>query len=1024
MKASPVVATDGEEGTETVEPAGWVSIGPNNVAGRVRAIIYDRFNEGTMYAGGVGGGLYISENAGNTWQEIDFSNGTCYSVTALAQGDDGAIYVGTGEGFYDDHFVAQNSQKTGLLGDGVFKVVKNEEGVFVGERIEGTQPVKYDLTDEFAFVNDLAFANGKLYIATRNGGLKVWENGTLSSVAIAGNSSINVTDIKINREGKVAVAYNAGSTFQVAVSPADNPTSFSVCPFSSSLIAADVVLGRIELAFGIKNPNMLYALAASEDGTLQGVYKANLENGQQFNVKMSSNTLYIGYYLNEAASIAVNDLEEEYVYVAGTNLFRLFNANNTDVFYAEEQTYYTADLESGSYVAPNIHAILFKENPVTTKDSLEMYLATDAGIFKYGEDINQNLGYTWRPVNKGISAQYYNVAVGADGSVMAAAQSNAINYIANPSLEAQKSADIIWSPMNAGYDYSRIQTNGSDVALAGSVNAQTGANVVGSAIYKTLPNIRKPFILSSSYMGLTRTYSNNNDYTEINDQTWTFGSGELMFMNNQLTSNIAYAPFITPMAYWETFNAPEDSRDSVRFTFVVAENNDESIDATRIVRGEEVLRLVAGMDLMEGDRVLVESNSLDYPFFYTLTSERFGQGSGNTLAFQPFEDTTIMVANPVQARLFVAAANGLFVCAEPMNFTKTVHLQGEGLKWARLYSVNGGLGQPMDFYRNPVRAIAPSPDGNSVLFSIDHLTDLSSHLVRVSGLNADSIDLINGPFTGANSDKNFFKVDTLGTFQRLISSISFEQNGDVAYITFAGLDHNTANIQRVNNVSGDAAAVTYEDVTLKDENNSSVKPVYTMLLDAFSQKAYVGTIDGMYETENRNATSINWTKVEQIPNTPIYDLYQQTANLPAMSFTTYLGNNATENLFEGTKYSGAIYAASYGKGLFMNRDNLQAAQDTIRVGLQDVVATAQTSVKLYPNPAASTTTLSYNLATSSNVTLSIYDMNGRLVSVLEKGSQSAGVHSQIIDLRSMDKGVYVIRIQTGHSVSTAKLIVQ
>ena len=49
MKASPVVATDGEN--DEPEAKGWVSIGPDNVAGRVRAIIFDKFNDGVMYAG-------------------------------------------------------------------------------------------------------------------------------------------------------------------------------------------------------------------------------------------------------------------------------------------------------------------------------------------------------------------------------------------------------------------------------------------------------------------------------------------------------------------------------------------------------------------------------------------------------------------------------------------------------------------------------------------------------------------------------------------------------------------------------------------------------------------------------------------------------------------------------------------------------------------------------------------------------------------------------------------------------------
>ncbi len=1027
MKASPNVATEGEEGTETVAPAGWVSIGPNNVSGRVRALIYDRFQEGVMYAGGVGGGLFVSVNGGNNWQEMTMEGeGFDSPVTALAQGDDGSLYVATGEGFYNENTFGKSNVKSGRAGNGVFKVTRGEANAATWTLIEGTQPVKYDMSDAYAFVNDLAFVDGKLYIATKNGGLKVWNGeGAPSSISIDGNSDLNVTDIKVNREGKIAIAYDNGGSHRVALS--SNGVDFVVLPFSQQ--TAEETFVRIELAFAPKNNNMLYALvfyiAPYGDGYNynNGVFKAdiNAENAA-FGNRMTPNSLYLGssmsFKLNEAMAIAVNDLEQEYIYVGGSQLFRLFDANGTDVFYAEQLTSSTASLMSGSYVAPGIHTILFDETPSTLADSLNVYVSTDAGVFRFSEDVAQTMGYTWRPINKGLNtAQYYNVAVAADGSVMGAAQNNAMTYIANPSLEQQKSADIVWSIMNP-LPESGFMMGYPEAKYAYSEEAQTGVNVVGSAIHRSLPKVNKPFVMSLPYTGLTRTYSDDNDYTEINNTTWQFGTGDNMLMNNQLVSGggIDAAPFITPLAYWETFNAPEVAQDSVNFTFVVTDANN-SMDATRILRGDSVIRLIAGTELFDGDRVLVSSKSLDYPFFYTLTEERFGVAESGCLDFMPEESVTVKIPNPIQTRLFVGAGKGVFVCSEIMNFKKTYLSTGVsalgGLSWVRILNLAANTS---------VRSIAPSADGNSVLISLDKQNG-TCDLVRVSGLNA--VDLGNaglGGFTGNFMDCDHFTSEVLATFNRSISSIVFEQDGDDAYITFDGYIPSESNIKRVKNATSEEVA--FEDVALKSEDGSDIKPVYTMLLDAFSEKAYVGTEDGMYEVANRNAETLTWNKVTDVPSVPIYDLYQQTANLPTFMYTSYLSNNATENVFEGTKYSGAIYAASYGRGLFMNRDNLQAAQDTVKVGLQDVVADAQTTVSLYPNPAANSTTLNYTLATSSNVTMVVYDVNGRQISLLNKGSQSAGVHSQKIDLRSMSKGVYVIKIMTDYSVSTAKLIVQ
>ena len=107
-KASSLMYSEGEGEDNQPEARGWVSIGPDNVAGRVRAIMFDKYNDGVMYAASVGGGLSVAVNNGANWKEIDFSNGECYAATALAQGDDGAIYVGTGAGDYSDMFSGQN----------------------------------------------------------------------------------------------------------------------------------------------------------------------------------------------------------------------------------------------------------------------------------------------------------------------------------------------------------------------------------------------------------------------------------------------------------------------------------------------------------------------------------------------------------------------------------------------------------------------------------------------------------------------------------------------------------------------------------------------------------------------------------------------------------------------------------------------------------------------------------------------------------------------------------------------------
>ena len=99
-KATPFVEGEGEETTDPVI-TGWHQIGPNNVAGRVRTIMFDKFNDGVIYACSPAGGLFVSVNDGNNWQEIPLGNdeNRSYVATAIAQDENGKLYVGTGEGY-------------------------------------------------------------------------------------------------------------------------------------------------------------------------------------------------------------------------------------------------------------------------------------------------------------------------------------------------------------------------------------------------------------------------------------------------------------------------------------------------------------------------------------------------------------------------------------------------------------------------------------------------------------------------------------------------------------------------------------------------------------------------------------------------------------------------------------------------------------------------------------------------------------------------------------------------------------
>ena len=1030
-KATPITAVEGEEVVDSTI-TGWHQIGPNNVAGRVRTIMFDKFNDGVIYACSPAGGLFVSVNDGNNWQEIPLGEGEnrSYVATSIAQDDNGVLYVGTGEGVYSESEAGKKHFKTGLPGNGVYKSSEfdklwatslqtdEEKYQFVANNIvfaqmEGTVPEKYNIMDEWFYINDMVFSGGKLFVATKNGGLKVYANGTWSNESIEGNASVNVIDIKASKEGKIAVAYFFNNDAAIAVAEnADSPFSNSLTKSRINLNSDDIV-NNIEIAFSLKN-SKLYALINYYKATDQGYYsnEAIYRNTEGTNwEKATPASFALG--TSEGMSIAINDRDEEYVYAAGQSVVSGFNANNDPIYYYNTIASSMYDRISGSYVAPGIHAIEFDPNPETAEDSTKIYLATDAGIYIYKKD-EMTQFEMWHASNKGlVSAQYYNVASTNDGAVFGAAQSNAISYIPTPNTDL-KSAEIIWSPNSTGYAAiaNEVTPYSWDIA------SQTGNNVVASAIHQTLPLVKKPVILSRPYMALTRTYSDNNDYESINDQTWNYGSGtNLSFLHPNITASPEKSSFITPMAYWESFNAPVETRDSVYLKLN---------DKLTVRRNGTNYMYSHGFELKDGDSVLVQSNSIDYPFFHILTAEEYGSHVSEytgeeVLNIETTEDTAILVSNPIQARLFLGGTNGLYLCSQIMNFTKTYQPNNTAsLPWIKVLHFS-----TLEEGKNQIRAIAPSKNGNTLLVSVDVTSNNSSStkLYRISGLNQYNLgDLTTFSATFTDCDK--FTKSEIRTFDRSISSIVYGEDSNVAIITLQGYNPIDANIYRVENINAENVEdIVFTPIVL---GNNSTKPVYTALIETVSSNgltAYVGTDDGVYKTTDYTANTVVWEKEANIPSVPVYDLFQQTANLPSIQFTTYIATNATNNVYGETKYPGAIYAATYGKGLFMNYDNI-SEEHPEPVSLNTVEQLASTNVDLYPNPAQNRTTLSYTLSSSSNVTLNIYDINGRLISTLNKGNQGAGVHTQEISLNSLDKGVYMIQVLTNQTSKAVKLIVQ
>ncbi len=79
----------------------------------------------------------------------------------------------------------------------------------------------------------------------------------------------------------------------------------------------------------------------------------------------------------------------------------------------------------------------------------------------------------------------------------------------------------------------------------------------------------------------------------------------------------------------------------------------------------------------------------------------------------------------------------------------------------------------------------------------------------------------------------------------------------------------------------------------------------------------------------------------------------------------------------------------------------------------------------YPNPFNPSTTIAYELETSQNIRLSIYDANGRFVKSLVNGFTTRGNHKVVWNATNNAAGLYIVRLEAdGQSLSSKMLLLK
>jgi hypothetical protein len=183
-------------------------------------------------------------------------------------------------------------------------------------------------------------------------------------------------------------------------------------------------------------------------------------------------------------------------------------------------------------------------------------------------------------------------------------------------------------------------------------------------------------------------------------------------------------------------------------------------------------------------------------------------------------------------------------------------------------------------------------------------------------------------------------------------------------------------------------------------------------------KVILGTENGIYTSDNMST----WAQDAAIANIPVMDIKQQ---LQANHDNKYIylideiGDTVVTE-YPGVFNEGMIYVATYGRGLY-KCDTYKANNSEINVEENTVANTTEMSI--YPNPIVNDATISFSIEKSAQVSYQIFDLSGRMMMNQVLGNYGQGSHKANFNVENLTSGTYIIRVQAGEKVETAKILV-
>lgn len=371
----------------------WQTQGPGNAGARINHIAVDPSDQETIYIGYAGGGIYKTEDGGNTWNPI-FDDYPILSIGCLAIDpvQTNTVYAGTGD---------PNITGIPFIGQGIYK---SEDG---GANWEASGLSETGIISEIIIhpteSNTIYAASmGSPFERSSDRGLyKSIDGGTTWTQILFLSEMTGIIDIAMSPDNPnvlFAAGWDRLRNNQESITFGDGAKIFKSHDGGNTWEQLQGGLptdaqSRIGLAIAPSDAHQIYTVYVGKNHEVYGVFRS-VDEGVSWS-EIDTDPLSglpatalqgFGWYFGK---IEVHPTNPEEVFLLGVRLYRR-NPNTS--------LWQRADTGNGDVVHVDMHDLVFLSDQ-------ELLLATDGGL--YG---SQNGGQSWTDLENIPTTQFYHVS--------------------------------------------------------------------------------------------------------------------------------------------------------------------------------------------------------------------------------------------------------------------------------------------------------------------------------------------------------------------------------------------------------------------------------------------------------------------------------------------------------------------------------------------------------------------------------------------------------------------------------------